>query len=251
MFCKNCGKPIDETARFCENCGTEIERDIPDAQQAEQKPDVEAGNTSANAGQSGNIKLCPDGKYRWIYEFPMLKNMTVLFTVWKVLAIAGAFPALISLIASMSRGFLQALWGTVQVYVLVMGIFIVLSLIAYFILAATYHWKYIVLFEMDEHEVVHAQQPKQFKKAEAIGWLTAFTGAAAGNLTTAGSGLLMATKSSTTSVFKNVRTVRGLRRRNTIKVNQLLAKNQVYVDKADYDFVWEFITSHCPNAKIK
>ena len=38
-----------------------------------------------------NIRLCPDGKYRWIYEFSMLKNPAVLRTVFKVLGIsAGA-----------------------------------------------------------------------------------------------------------------------------------------------------------------
>ena len=34
---------------------------------------------------SENIYLCPDGVYRWIYEFPMAKNPTILITVWKVL----------------------------------------------------------------------------------------------------------------------------------------------------------------------
>ena len=32
-----------------------------------------------------NIRRCPDGVYRWTYEYKMLKNPTVMFTVWKVL----------------------------------------------------------------------------------------------------------------------------------------------------------------------
>ncbi len=37
-----------------------------------------------------NVKLCPDGKYRWCYEVNMLKNPMILFTVFKVLAISFA-----------------------------------------------------------------------------------------------------------------------------------------------------------------
>ena len=37
-----------------------------------------------------SIYLCRDGQYRWVYEMPMLKNPTILFTVWKVLGIAFA-----------------------------------------------------------------------------------------------------------------------------------------------------------------
>ena len=34
------------------------------------------------------VKLYPDGKYRWVYELNLLKNPTVLFDVWIVLAMS-------------------------------------------------------------------------------------------------------------------------------------------------------------------
>lgn len=34
------------------------------------------------------VKLYPDGKYRWVYEVPMLKNPTILIDVFKVLGIS-------------------------------------------------------------------------------------------------------------------------------------------------------------------
>ena len=37
---------------------------------------------------SENIRPCPDGVYRWTYEFDMLRNPTIMFSVWKVLGIA-------------------------------------------------------------------------------------------------------------------------------------------------------------------
>lgn len=229
MVCLNCGNEVSEGAQFCENCGAKLE---------------------VSVGRSGNIMLCSDGKYRWYYEYPMLKNPTILFTVWKVLLIAGLVPALISFFAGLSDGFLNSLKVTAEVFVLVSGIFLVLSIIGYLILAASYGWKYVVLFEMDDEQITHSQQDKQFKKAQAIGWLAGFAGLASGNFTAAGSGFLAASKQSSKSVFKNVDTVTGLRKRNTIKVNQLLSKNQVYVYDEDYDFVWEYITSRCKKAKI-
>ena len=45
--------------------------------------------------ESKNIVLCPDGKYRWYYEYPMLKNPVILFTVWKVVLIGSLVPALV------------------------------------------------------------------------------------------------------------------------------------------------------------
>ena len=91
--------------------------------------------------------------------------------------------------------------------------------------------------------------PKTVKKAEAIGLITALVGLAAKNPTTVGAGMLSASRSTSTSVFANVRRVKARRRMNLIKVNQLLFKNQVYVPDEDYDFVYDYIKSHCPKAK--
>jgi hypothetical protein len=36
---------------------------------------------------------------------------------------------------------------------------------------------------------------------------------------------------------------------NTIKVNEPLSKNQVYVEKEDFDFVYNYILARCPMVK--
>ena len=200
-----------------------------------------------------NIYLCPDGKYRWYYEFPMMKNPTLLFTVWKVLGLAffivWLFIFLISLGDVLSYGFGSILKFT-GAFLLLFLFFMGLGLLAYIVLAAVYGWKYIVLFEMDEKEVVHIQMPKQFDKAQAVGWLTALAGLAGKSLPAMGAGMLAASKNSSTSVFADVKEVRGVRQQHTIRVNQMLNRNQVYADDPDYDFVWNFITGRCPQAKI-
>jgi len=132
---------------------------------------------------------------------------------------------------------------------LVWAIFAGLTILGVLIVAINYKGKYVVLFEMDEKEIKHEQEPMQFKKAQKMGAVTAAVGGAGGNLTTAGAGLLSASHNASTSTFEHVRRVRAIRWLRTIKVNQLLNHNQIYVPKEDFDFVYDFIKKHCVNAK--
>ena len=201
-----------------------------------------------------NIWLCPDGVYRWHYELNMLRNPTIILSVWKVLGVAfGAVFAFLLVIDLIQRniGSVEDLAGIGKLFLIMIAIFLVLSVVSYLILAALYGWKYMVLFEMTEDYVRHIQMPKQFKKAQALGWLTLLAGIAAGKPAVAGLGLNVSSRNTSTSEFKNVEVVKSRRRWNTIHVNQLLDKNQVYAGDADFDFVEQFITARCKKAKIR
>ena len=87
------------------------------------------------------------------------------------------------------------------------------------------------------------------KKAKVLGALTALAGAAAGKPGVVGSGILASSRSTSTSVLANVKSIKARRRLNLIKVNQLLNKNRVFVPDEDFDFVYDFLCQHCPNAK--
>lgn len=120
---------------------------------------------------SENIWLGSDGVYRWTYEMHLLHNPTIMISVWKVLGISFGVVFLFDLIVSLFGGNLKTLddfWGIGRIFLILMGIFLVLSVISYIILAALYGWKYQVLFEMTDDYVKHIQMPKQFKKAEAM-----------------------------------------------------------------------------------
>ncbi|MBQ9642956.1 MAG: hypothetical protein IJV26_02835 [Lachnospiraceae bacterium] len=198
-----------------------------------------------------NVYLCPDGKYRWTYELQMLKNPTILITILKVIllsfGIVMAFLVLINLIGGdfryWDRSTFVSFFGPFLILVLVM---LALGALSYLIIAAMYGWTYQVLFTMDEDGVELRQMKKDFENAQAIGWLMAAAGLAAGNLTTAGAGLLAATRDSSASSFKQVRKVNAVRHRNVIYVNQLLEHNQIYAADADYDFVLKYICEHVP-----
>jgi len=201
-----------------------------------------------------NIYLCPDGKYRWAYEYHMLSNPTILITVWKVLALSFGIVMLFTLLVSLGdimRYGWEDFSGFFGGMLLLLLFLMALGVVAYIIVAAVYGWKYMVLFEMDENRVVHTQMQKQVKRSEAIGLLTALVGAASGNLTTMGIGMISSARTTSISSFEKVKKVKGSRMFHTIKVNELLEHNQVYAEEPDYDFVYNWIATHCPNAKIR
>lgn len=198
--------------------------------------------------QGKEVRLCNDGKYRWAYEMNLLKNPTIFFTVLKVMMISIGIVWLFGLIIGLGDMKLDYFLFWTKLSGIMLGVFVVLTIIGILITAAILG-KYVVLFEMDEMGVTHIQMPRQVKKAEVIGLISAFVGAMAKSPTTVGAGLLAASKTKSTSIFANVRRVKARRRLNLIKVNQLLNKNQVYVPDEDFDFVYDFIKSRCTNAK--
>ena len=268
MFCENCGKEIPDDAKYCPECGA------PAAGPSENEPmkteeaatDLSAAKTRKKKESSAdkekisgekvteNIYLCPDGVYRWFYEMDMLKNPTILFTVWKVLGLSVLIVALLIAAVTFFQGeydSVSSVWESLNVFKILIPIFFVLSIVAYLIVAAMYGWKYIVLFEMDDERVSHIPSPRQFKKTQALNWLTVMVGILGDNRGAVSAGLLAGTKGPSTSIFKNVEFLRVRRKRHTIHVDQLLDKNQVYAEDADFDFVEQFIRQRCVKAKIR
>lgn len=200
--------------------------------------------------QGNEVRLCNDGKYRWVYEMNMVTNPTIFLTVYKIFfyIILVGFVLFGTFLYAI-HGDWAGLWFMAKGALIALGGFAVLTFLGVLLVALIYGGKYIVLFEMDENEIAHIQMPRQVEKAEVLGWLTALVGAMAKSPTAMGSGILAATKNKSTSVYSKVRRVKAYRGRDLIKVNQLLFKNQVYVYDKDFDFVYDFIKSHCTNAK--
>jgi hypothetical protein len=197
------------------------------------------------------IQLCDDGKYRWIYPLNMWTNPTILFLVFKIFFwIFVGIWAFVTIITLFEDGWeWEKIWSNTWPFLILMGVFAVIIIIAYAIVATIYGGKYTVLFEMDEKGINHSQIKEQAKKARKMGIITAAAGVATGNLTTAGIGAMSASRTSMYTSFDKVRSVQRRKHRNLIKVNELFFKNQVYVRDEDFDFVYEYIKSHCPQIK--
>lgn len=199
---------------------------------------------------SENIKKGDDGTYRWVYEFNMLKNPLILLTVLKIffLVLAGMW-VVFGLFRIGNDGFIGAFVAQTKELLIPAVILFGLSIVAYIILACIYGWKYCVLFEMNETGIRHIQMEKQYKKAQAIGWLTAMAGAVAGKPGAVGTGLLAATKNEQATEFIKVKRMRSFRAFHTIKLDSFLDHNQIYAEPEDFDFVLEYISKRIPKNK--
>lgn len=217
---------------------------------------AQSGDLESVDYEGPRVRLCQDGKYRWTYEFNMLKNPAIILVVYKIFGILLSIPFLINVIYLAKNGELQKEWNdrlwsgsNPKVWLVVMAFFVVLILISYLVVAWMYGGKYIVHFTLDEESVIHEQEPVQVQRARKLGLLTVLVGILAKRPSTVGAGMLAASRSTSTSVFDNVRRIKPRRYIELIKVNQLLDRNQVYVPKEDFDFVLNFIRTHCPKAK--
>lgn len=215
-----------------------------------------AGPLADTNYEGSRVSLCKDGKYRWTYEFNMLKNPAIILVVYKIFLILLSIPFIINVIALARNGELQKEWNdrlwsgsNPKVWLVVMAVFVVIILLAYLLVAWMYGGKYIVHFTMDENCIVHEQEAAQSKRAQKLGLLTALVGIFAKRPSTIGAGMLAASRTTFTSDFPNVRRIKPRRALKLIKVNKLLDRNQVYVPGEDFDFVLDFIRRHCPKAK--
>ncbi len=229
--CPKCGSEVSDDFAFCPSCGAEL-TEVSTEEMAEK-----------------NLFRSEKGKYSWVYELNMFKSFFLLFEVWKVIAMAAAVVAIFMMLVALFEGSgLEGALFSIELGALCMGIILVLSLPAYYIVTKANNGKYTVLFEMDEDGVDHTQIKTD--KAKALDVLTVAVGIANKSLTTAGAGMLSASGGSLYSKFSNVRKIKGERSRNLIRVNGRLIHNMVYVDDENYDFVYNFIVNHCPGARI-
>ena len=199
------------------------------------------------------VRLYPDGKYRWVYEVPMLRNPSIAIDVGRVLCISiGVVWLFMVVLLGFEDGFsLHGLWSVTRVFLLLMLAFLAIGALAYLIVAWAYGWKYTALFTMDEQEIVHQQAYGQTRRAQMLGALSALAGAAAGRAGAVGAGLLSASHFSTTSRYADGGKVVPRRSMHLIKVDQRLSRNRIYVDDEDFDFVYDFLSEHCSRHKCQ
>lgn len=207
---------------------------------------------AGNIYKSKNITMCPDGKYRWVYELDMYKSSAIIKEVWRVFLISVMIVAAFVFAMNIrDNGLMETLQFVVQTAAILLGIFLVLSIIGYLIFAFMIGGKYCVVFEMDEEGINHKQHQKHVKKAELIGAITALAGMAGGNLSTVGTGVLAAARTSMLTYFDDVKELEILPKEHLIRVNETLSRNQVYAEDEDFAFVASYIQARCRNAKVK
>ena len=205
-----------------------------------------------NTYKSKNITMCYDGKYRWVYELDMYKSPVIIKEVWRAMIVAGVIVlAILFAINIMDGDLMETLQFVAQAAAILFGIFLVLSIIGYLVFAYIIGGKYCVVFEMDEEGINHKQHDKHVKKSELAGAITVLAGLAGGNLSTVGTGILAASRTSMLTYFDDVKELEILPKEHLICLNETLSRNQVYAEDEDFAFVANYIKSHCRNAKVR
>ena len=260
MYCENCGTQLKDGVKFCPNCGAPVvshtQTEVKQPQQPQYASQPQATSQPQMASQprpkelTARIQLCADGKYRWSYEVDLWKNPSILIDLLKAFGIVmvGMWLFITVLIPLFNDDFYWDDFGDGSMVFLwiVLGV-LVLCLLGYLLFAAISGGRYAVYFVMDENIVVHRQMPKQVKRAQVIAAINLMM-----DPMNSGPALLAASGMPYVSHFKKVRTVKAERKRNLIKVNEVLTKNRIYVeDPEDYEFVLRYISERCPKAKQK
>lgn len=265
MYCRNCGKEISADAKFCPECGTKtgtaaeeketaaVAPEAPEEVAAEgpAKPKKSRKKTTKQMMKQGekiseNIILCADGKYRWVYEVNLFKNLTFFFMVWKIFffIFLGIFSVVVFSDLIKGRTVTEDLKFLGYFFI---GMTVVVAL-GYLLYATIMGGKYCVIFELDDRGINHKQVPQQAKKAQAISRLTIMAGLLAGRASTVAIGMNSARTEMYTE-FAKVKKVKAFRKKGLIKLREILSNNQVYVFDEDMDFVSKYILDRCVNAK--
>ena len=169
---------------------------------------------------------------------------------WSIGVPLGGFLAVMIIMLLAGELSFEGLWFGVRMVGLVGLILLVLSFPAYWIVAKKNGNKYVVLHEMDETGLVHTQMKRNVEHEKVLMWVGILAGLAAGRPGVVGASINAATVTSLSSTFSKVKRVKAMRRHHLIKVNSTFSKNRVFVTDKDFDFVFNYISSRCVNAKI-
>jgi len=183
----------------------------------------------------------------------MLRSPIIFHDVVWVLAVSVAITWIITTLIILLAGSITWAWFFESI-AMFLGIFFLLTFLgifAYWVVAVTNGRKYTVLFEMDEKGIKHIQIKRKVKATTIITWMGILTGALAGRPGAVGSSILAATHTSLSSSFSTTRSVTAVPRQHLIKVNGLITRNRIFVDDTHFQFVYDYITSRCPKAKIR
>lgn len=199
-----------------------------------------------------NIMVNEKGQYVWEYEMNMYENRNVFDMIMKILTGIFLFIIVTLLILTCFNGIFDwdSLWFFLKIAVPIFLFVYLLSFLSYRFYAYSLGGVYHVRFEMDENGVNHIPMQREREYNRKIGILSMLVGMFTKNVGQVGTGFYVSTLANIYSSFDKVTSVRTDRKHDLINVNYVTLNNQVYADKEDYDFVFEYIVSHCPKAKI-
>ena len=201
--------------------------------------------------QISRVMRDENGTYHWVYSLPMLKNFTLLRTILKIVAVMYlAFTAIIAGIVWFSGvpddNFKMGL-GVIAI----VGIVVMLIAVgSYFLSAAIFHGYYVCIYEMDQEMFIQRQPKDQAERSEAVSLAAAVAGVFTNNFLLAGAALTQGDETVVKKRFSDWRSLKIIPSRGEIKVHSFLTWFTIWVNKEDFPFVADYLSSRCVNARI-
>ncbi len=186
-----------------------------------------------------------DGVYRWRYSLNLYRNAVLLWVFYKVFCCIFAVCVLFGLWLNDFKFSREATKWVLVGY----AVMIALVTVSYYLYALIQGGRYTWDFEMDENGVNAVQVANEAKRNKVLGTVVAAMGVASGNLSQIGLGTTVAACNGMYSEFATTRKVKPDRKHNTINIRNGMYHNQVFAADEDFDFVLDYITSHCPKLK--
>ena len=189
-----------------------------------------------------------DGTYDWIYCMNMMKDLSMLKFYYKVIGLCF-LPIILLMIWMALTGRFD--WSSFLVVMLCFVVVLLIVLFAVWLVNKLFQSKYMLIYQMNNEGLTFSQTTDQAEMTRTIAAASAAVSAAGGHTggVISGSGMALS-PNAYYSEFSKVRSVRGVRKDNLIWVNTFLQFQQVYVPAGSYDFVWNYITQRCVNARI-
>lgn len=189
--------------------------------------------------------------YHWVYNLPMFKNFSILFTVLKAMGIGMLITFAIILLILVKDGTPAAdVRNLAGILALVWVIVQAVSFVCYLLVAALYGGTYVAMYVMDDKRIAQYQPADQADRERMIGTFSAAAGALGGNRGLMAGGLSIGGNLVVETPFKEIRSLKILPALNEIRVHSFLTWYTVYVNPEDFEYVAEFMESRSVNAKI-
>ena len=189
-----------------------------------------------------------DGTYDWIYCMNMMKDRSMFSFYFKVVGLC--FLPIVLMMLWMAASSNLSMF-TFLITMLSFGGVLLVVVFAIWLVNTMYGGKYMLIYQMNNEGITFSQTADQAAMTRAVAAASAAVSAAGGNTGGVISGTGMTLRANAYhSKFEKVRSVIGKRADNLIWVNTFLQYQQVYVPKSAYNFVWNYITERCVNAKI-
>ncbi len=223
MYCPDCGRETTNDARFCPKCGkpltaAQFEGSLPEG-----------------------IVLNEFGDLTWIYKQKLTKDMRAFRLCW--LTMCGAFILMCGIGFLQGNGWNKWTWKDLLPPFWVLLFITALIFVSWLIMSIIHRGTIEYEMCMNAEEISYAMIGGSAKKVSQL--------VDVADLLDSNAAGAAASSMSARSRFREVKTLTAKPRYDCINIWGGLQLLSYYAYPHQYDFVWNYLRAHCPQAKIK